>query len=139
MNDILVWWKLRQLKSKNLKARIHAIEKLGDLGDPQAIEPLIGSLFVKEEQAKAIDALVNIGSPAVESLVDRLITVEKLEGQKRQEMLGIIGEILRRIGDVQAIELLGKALEDKYTRHSALVGACYIRRCSSRRAACEST
>jgi len=40
----MLWWTLRQLRSKDAKTREKAAQKLGELRDPRAVEPLVAAL-----------------------------------------------------------------------------------------------
>jgi hypothetical protein len=62
---------IQQLRSRNPAIRIEAAQKLGELKDPLAVNPLITTLKKDKDghvRASAEDALVNIGAPAVEPL-----------------------------------------------------------------------
>jgi HEAT repeat protein len=73
---------LRTLNAPNAYTRLMAAIALGNTGDPKAVKYLIDSEAMKEEQATSIEslrqhtriiaALVRIGEPAVESLIEAL-------------------------------------------------------------------
>lgn len=118
------WWRKRdnvekwiaKLKKRDLNIRREAAETLGEIGDPRAVEPLIKALgdawYIRW---KVEDALVRIGSPAVEALI-RVFEKEKV--LIRCE----VAKVLARIGDRRAVEPLIKALEDEnsYIRKVAI-------------------
>ena len=90
--------------------RWEAAEALGKIGDASAIKPLINALVETWYiQRKAEDALVRIGSPAVEPLIRAL---EKEKVPVRCE----VAKVLAKVGDRQAVEPLIKALEDENSR-----------------------
>lgn len=66
---------MNQLRSRDPVAREEAARKLGELKDPNAVEPLVAVLKKdkdREVRWRAEDALVNIGAPSVEPLVKML-------------------------------------------------------------------
>ncbi len=79
-----------------------AAEALGSLGDPRAVEPLIGALgdpgFTSSD---AMYALVNIGEPAVESLIAALG-----DGERSEQVRADAAEALGRIPSGHAYEAL---------------------------------
>jgi HEAT repeat protein len=100
---------------------IGAAEALGKIGDPRAAGPLIEALEKRDEEMRrvAIDALVRIGSPAVNGLKERLNYRISFTGYQSvcQAFIKALGEI----GDPPAIEPLLPVLgnEDEDLRRSA--------------------
>lgn len=84
-------------------------EVLGDIGDSRAVEPLIDALCQSdnEREEEAIEeALVNIGKPAVESIIKAL----------KQEDIDLrwgLAKVLGNIGDSRAVEPLIEVLKDE--------------------------
>jgi len=90
-----------------ISMRLAAAEALGKLGDARAINPLINALKDESEYVpqRVIQALHNIGGPAVPALISAL------KGEKwyvRKRVVGVLG----RIEDTRAIEPLTNALKD---------------------------
>lgn len=71
----MLWWTLRQLKSKNPETRKRAVKKLGKSGNAKAVEPLIDALKDNDhygsEDAATILGKISDGR-AVEPLIDAL-------------------------------------------------------------------
>ncbi len=91
----MLWWTLKQLKSKNPKTREHAAEKLGKSGNAKAVEPLINALKDENDyvSAEATIALGEIGDAhAVEPLIAVLKDENNFLRQKAAEALGKIGD-----------------------------------------------
>jgi len=91
----MLWWTLRQLKSKNEKKRIQAAEKLGGFRNTHAIQPLVSALNDKNWSVRkaAAHALGKIGdSQAVQPLVSAALEDRneyvRLAAAKELESLG---------------------------------------------------
>ncbi len=82
------------LSDAEYKVRMAAATTLGEIGDEQAIEPLIESLSdtSKNVQRVSTGALINIGEAAVPALLDTLIVKEQLARKWAAEALGSIGD-----------------------------------------------
>ena len=96
---------LQKLKSRNPGIRIDAAVALGEAKDPRAIRPLITVLKKDRDgdvRGAAEDALVNIGTPAVNSLIPLL---EDQQWRVRRRAVRTIG----RIKDSSAIGALIQA------------------------------
>jgi HEAT repeat protein len=125
------------LRGGSVGARCNAADALGDLGDPRAVEPLIGVLdYAKALRDAAAAALVKIGDAAVEPVAGVLFA-HSTARIRAAEILGDIGDprgveplitalqigappvrrrvaaALGKIGDPRAVEPLSTALEDK--------------------------
>lgn len=91
-------------RRRAVKLRIYAIQELGKIGNPRAVDPLIQMLQNKNQgiQDAAAIALGKIGDPrAIEPLVQRLQTI------------GLCAAIaLAEFGDVRAVIPLVKGFED---------------------------
>jgi HEAT repeat protein len=90
----MLWWTRRQLKSNDKKTRRQALVKLGESGNEQAIEYLIGALDDDdwEVQCEAITTLGKIGS---ERAISSLVTSLKHDsGSVRYEA----AKVLRQLG-----------------------------------------
>ena len=108
------------LEDKDSGVRRYAAAALGNIGDAKAVESLIEALkvgdfyditwgnakFDEDAREAARDALVNIGEPAVESLIDVL----KGEDSNIKKYAAMA---LGQIGDLKALEPLIKALSDE--------------------------
>jgi hypothetical protein len=105
---------IQLLKDDDMGVRCEAVDALGDIGDPRAVEPLIIVLkegYLKgptkeqydsdpEVRSRAADALAKIGdSRAVESLINALKDDD-------EEVRADVAEALGVIGDNRAIEAL---------------------------------
>lgn len=91
-----------------------ALRALGKIKDERVLDPLINQLRSDEFGEDATDALVDLGSPAVEKLVSAL--GDKDENIRKQAVIA-----LGRIQDPAAIEPLVEKLKDKdwFTRLTA--------------------
>lgn len=124
--------------SIDMQTRQEAAQTLGRIGDARAVKPLIAALEDIHLCERAIEALREIGMPAVEPLIADLQDMGKSEGARIgvARALGQIGgtgavepliatlkdrlaslrmisaEVLGQIGDPRAIEHLAHALED---------------------------
>jgi HEAT repeat protein len=96
------------LKHKNWQVRWHTTEILGEIGDVQGVDPLINILNDKNKgvQSNSVIALVKIGKPGVEILINNL---NHKEWQIREHTAEILGEI----GDIRTVKPLQKSLNDK--------------------------
>jgi hypothetical protein len=86
-----------------------AIEALGEIADPQAIQPLIESLEDENVRGAASKALIKIGYPAIPDLRKAFSTANE---QICLEMIYILGQI----GDLEAFYALGEALKSEYSQ-----------------------
>ncbi len=87
-----------------------AARKLGELGDPRAVEALITVLRDEHREVRrsAAAALVELGQPAVQPLIAAL---EDADWDVRQTAAEALGEI----GDLRALEPLNLALRDAHS------------------------
>ena len=106
----MLWWTLRQLKSKNCRTRWRAAEKLSVSGDVRVVMPLVAALKDGGDNVRraAARALGNIGDarvvePLVAALKDKDSSVQRAAA-------GALGNI----GDTRAVEPLVAALKDRY-------------------------
>jgi len=85
---------MKLLDNGDYKVRMAAARGLGEIGDEQAIGPLIDSLSdtSKNVQRIATEAFSNIGQPAVSALLDTLIGKDQLARKWAAEALGNIGD-----------------------------------------------
>jgi HEAT repeat protein len=99
---------INSLKDQNWQVRWYAAEILGEIGDFRGIEPLINLLNDKNNgvQSNSLIALIKIGKPGVEFLIDNL---NNKEWQIRKHSAEILGEI----DDVRGIEPLKNSLNDE--------------------------
>lgn len=113
----MLWWRLRQIKSKNRETRYRAVEKLGNARKVKAVMTLV-SLLQDSDYAirnQAAEALGKIGDMrAVEPLIVALQDSDYSIREKSARALG-------KIGDARAIEPLVAALQDSnyYMREQA--------------------
>jgi HEAT repeat protein len=109
--NVMLWWKLRQLRSKNPSKRVQAVRKLSVLRDARIVAPLVAAIreadsSYYESHIEAKQALVEIrNSQAVVPLLSFL----KDENHIVRET---VAEALGNIGDKQAVEPLIDALHD---------------------------
>lgn len=104
----MLWWTLQQLKSKDAKTRLKAVEKLASMEDPSVLDPLLTALGDADPAVRQL-AVVTLGklkderaaNPLVKALHDRDATVREAAA-----------EALREIGDKRAMEPLVAALKD---------------------------
>lgn len=97
------------LKNGDEEIREEAAQRLGQLGDPRAVPPLIQALRDEEDEVveKAAEALGQIGSPeAVEPLLD-VLDVHTLDWGIRVKT----AKALEMIGDPRALPVLNDALK----------------------------
>lgn len=113
----MLWWRLRQIKSKNRDTRYRAVEKLGNAGRAKAVMTLV-SLLQDSDHAirnQAAEALGKIGDMrAVEPLI---VALQHADYSLRETSARALG----KIGDARAIEPLIAALQDSnyYVRGQA--------------------
>lgn len=99
---------VKGLRNDDWKVRFGALEALGKIGDAWSVElllPLLGD-WSDNVINQAIEALVQIGEPAVESLI------KGLGNDDWSVQVGVI-KALGKIGDSRAVEPLTKALGDE--------------------------
>ena len=111
---------INNLRSRDPAVREEAAQKLGDLKDPGAVGSLI--MILKKDKDRSVrwsaeDALVNIGAPAVESLV-KLLDDESWRVRRRAV------RTLAKIKDPRAIEPLTASMKTDED--------CYVRKCAAR-------
>jgi HEAT repeat protein len=102
---------------KDYNVRRRAVEALGKIGDPKAVDPLINALKDEDEYVRknAAGALGKIGDPkAVDPLINAL----------KDDDIGVrwrVVEALGKLGDPKAVDPLTNALKDenKYMRQGA--------------------
>lgn len=80
----MLWWTLRQLKSKNPETRLRAVRRVEELGDARAVGPLMATLKDKRKEVRkaAAEALGRIGDvraaePLMAALKDRTKEVRR--------------------------------------------------------------
>lgn len=93
-------------KLRDWDIRKYAIKALGKIRDERVLEPLIAQLRSDEFKEDATDALVELGQPALETLVKAL--KDKDENVRKQAVIA-----LGRIQDPAAIDALIEMLQDK--------------------------
>lgn len=108
-----------ELRSPDYHVQYRAIDALGKLDGPQAMELLIqalGNYDVRDDESRvnrhAMNALIKIGKPAVPLLIEALDqkdTQNPKDGWKRYW----VAETLGWIGEAEALESLMEALEDE--------------------------
>jgi len=103
---------IKQLRDWDI--RKYAIKALGKIRDERVLEPLIAQLRSDEFKEDATDALVELGQPAMETLVKAL--KDKDENVRKQAVIA-----LGRIQDPAAIDALIEMLQDRdwFTRLTA--------------------
>ncbi|HEY1171303.1 MAG TPA: HEAT repeat domain-containing protein [Verrucomicrobiae bacterium] len=104
----MLWWTLQQLKSKDAKTRLKAVEKLASMEDISVLDPLLTALgdadpAVRRLTVSALGKLKDerAANPLVKALHDREAAVREAAA-----------EALREIGDRRAMEPLVAALKD---------------------------
>ena len=103
----MLWWTLRQLRSKTSETRQRAARQLGESREPRALKPVVEALKDSDSDVRkaAAEALVKIGAPAVEPLIAALKDSNWMVPKAAAEALG-------QIGDARAVEPLIAALKD---------------------------
>lgn len=103
---------IKQLRDWDI--RKYAIKALGKIRDERVLEPLIAQLRSDEFKEDATDALVELGQPAMETLVKAL--KDKDENVRKQAVIA-----LGRIQDPAAVDALIEMLQDRdwFTRLTA--------------------
>lgn len=102
---------VKKLSGGSKEVRAAAAEVLGDMGDRRAVGPLIPLLVVEDENPcdHAMSALVKIGEPAVEPLLDAFKDPYSHENVRDYAI-----RILGRIGDPRAVDtLMAEVVSDK--------------------------
>jgi len=112
----MLWWTLRQLKSKDFAVRLMAIRKLGESKNPRAVKPLIAALKDDDEDVReaAEGALERIDPNWTKSETAKEAVPTFIEGLKdtSSAVREVAAERLGRIGGARALEALVGALED---------------------------
>jgi HEAT repeat protein len=92
---------------KHFEVRVEAAKALGEIGDPQAVKPLIPLLrdSSKKVREAVTEVLIRFGSSAVEPLIFALKDRSKL-------VRGAAAEVLGEIGDPLAVQPLSAAIND---------------------------
>jgi HEAT repeat protein len=74
--------------------RKNAAQALGELGDPRAVKPLIAALdeFYYRGEEVVVEALIQIGEPAVDHLITALNEDDRDVRKRAVEALGEIGD-----------------------------------------------
>jgi HEAT repeat protein len=99
---------INSLEDNDWQVRWYAAEILGEIGDTRGIKPLINLLNDKNNgvHSNSLIALIKIGKPCVEILIDNL---NSNQWQIRENTAEILGEI----GDIRSIKPLEKLLKDE--------------------------
>ncbi len=76
----MLWWALRQMRSKDTSTRKRAAEKLGLSKDARAVQPLMAALKDQDKQVRkaAADALYWIGAPESQQAIADYQVAEEL-------------------------------------------------------------
>ncbi len=107
----MLYWTLKKTRSKQWEVRRKAAEKLGNSGDPSAVEPLIVLLQDRKLSVtiEAASALGKIGDPrAVKPMLE-------LIHHQYRSVRRSVARALGKIGDPRAVEPLLEILEDTDT------------------------
>ena len=97
---------LTALKHSEWLVRLHAVEALGRIRSPTAVEPLLSVLFNDQDQAIREDVVRALGQVGDERAVEFLIMVMKEPGLRPLAV-----DALGQIGDPQAVPVLIDVLE----------------------------
>jgi HEAT repeat protein len=97
---------LEALKHSEWLVRLHAIEALGKMRSPAAVEPLLSALFNDHDQAVREDAVRALGQVGDGRAVEFLVTVMKEPGLRPLAV-----EALGHIGDPRAVPVLIQILQ----------------------------
>jgi HEAT repeat protein len=97
---------IAELKDKDWKVREAASVALGQIGDPRAVAALIGMLEDSSAGKAAAQALVKIGTPAVDPLIARL-------GDRNWNVHTLVIDALGQLGGPGAVEALIAVLNDR--------------------------
>ncbi|MGA2854174.1 MAG: HEAT repeat domain-containing protein, partial [Verrucomicrobiota bacterium] len=87
----MIWWTYQQLRNRNPKSRLAAIEKLAAAGDRESVQPLMFAL--KDEKAEVRSA----AAMALGKLGDREV-VNGLVGLLRDADAGVRSSAARSLG-----------------------------------------
>lgn len=104
----MLWWTIQQLKSKDAKTRLKAVQKLASMEDANVLDHLLTALSDADAAIRSL-AVTSLGklkderaaNPLVKALHDRDASVREAAA-----------EALREIGDRRAMEPLVAALKD---------------------------
>jgi HEAT repeat protein len=124
----MLWWKLRQLKSRNPQARRRAVKGLGKSRDPRAIDPLMVALndksyLVRKEAARALG---DIGDARTVRPLINLIE-ESFHYAMARTAVGALERVLGRTAtraiskDVQAAAMLSDVSSVDYERRESMI------------------
>jgi len=112
---------VQELSSKDPAVRMEAARKLGEIKDAAAVDPLISILKEDKDwnvRASAEDALVSIGTPAVESLI---VLLKDNDWHVRRRAARTLGEI-RNSHVIQALEAAMQTDKDCCVRRFSAEG-----------------
>jgi HEAT repeat protein len=124
----MLWWKLRQLKSRNPQARRRAVKGLVKSRDPRAIDPLMAALndesyLVRKEAARALG---DIGDARTVRPLINLIE-ESFHYAMARTAVDALGQVLSRAAagaiskDVQAAAILSDVSSIDHERRESMV------------------
>src|SRR3569623_284644 len=107
MSDLREPW-ITQLKHRDTGVRLATVEALGGIGKPGCVAPLIQALGDSDRRVReaAEEALVKIGSPAFEALI------QALESSAWGTRLAAVRTLIR-IEDVRRVDPLIRTLGDE--------------------------
>jgi HEAT repeat protein len=92
-SDLVVQILIEKLRDPDPNKRLYAIYALGRISDPKEIQPLIDVLYSDEIGWLAAQALVNIGEPAVPTLLEALFSENRNTRLYTTYALGEIGDV----------------------------------------------
>ncbi len=126
LRQVLFQLSLWRLESRRPKKRERAAVRLGDLGDPAAVAPLVGALSSDRDECVRVASAAALGQLRNARAVDSLITALK----DPDSMVGEAAAIaLGNIGEPRAVEPLTTALRERdwRVRRGALTALASVR------------
>jgi HEAT repeat protein len=112
---------VRRLQDPSPETRLAAVKSMGDSGDPQAVQHLIGAVLDSDSRVstRAVDALGRLRATAATDFLTQQLFLKRTAGPLRQQILVALG----RIGDSEAsrpiVEFLNQA-DDHELRASGI-------------------
>jgi len=119
--NINVSKEIKNIKSKDQKIKIQAIDKLGRAKDKQAIKPLISSLNSEKDETTKLHILNSLGQIGDKEVVPEIKKIVKEDKSSGVRVYGCL--VLGTLKDKSAVETLKEILLDENEDENVRVSA----------------
>jgi len=119
--NINVSAEIKNIKSKDQKIKIQAIDKLGRAKDKQAIKPLISSLNSEKDETTKLHILNSLGQIGDKEVVPEIKKIVKEDKSSGVRAYGCL--VLGTLKDKSAVETLKEILLDENENENVRVSA----------------